>query len=87
MITMPEKMDTCPQQLEITDSSSLPNVMVHCGQSGMYGFRNLYKRMVNNLTITLDSRSEDSRGYVWINIKGRKEMWNVIGRLGVHHLR
>lgn len=72
MITMPEKMDTCPQQLEITDSSSLPNVMVHCGQSGMYGFRNLYKRMVNNLTITLDSRSEDSRGYVWINIKAQQ---------------
>nr|XP_022293650.1 uncharacterized protein LOC111104146 [Crassostrea virginica]XP_022293651.1 uncharacterized protein LOC111104146 [Crassostrea virginica]XP_022293652.1 uncharacterized protein LOC111104146 [Crassostrea virginica] len=69
MITMPEKMDTCPQQLELSDSSSLPKVVVHCGQSGMFGFRNLYKRMTTNLTIALDSQSQDSRGYVWINIK------------------
>ena len=72
MITMPEKMDTCPQQLELSDSSSLPKVAVHCGQSGMFGFRNLYKRMTTNLTIALDSQSQDSRGYVWINIKGRE---------------
>ncbi|XP_056016317.1 uncharacterized protein LOC125673491 isoform X2 [Ostrea edulis] len=72
MITMPEKTDTCPQQLHISDSSSLPNVVVQCGQSGMYGFRNLYHRMVTNLTATLDSRAQDSRGYIWINIKAQQ---------------
>jgi hypothetical protein len=71
MITMPEKTDICPQQLRISDSSSLPDVVVQCGQSGMYGFRNRYHRMVTNLTLTMESRAQDSRGYIWINIKGK----------------
>ncbi|XP_061176883.1 uncharacterized protein LOC133185593 [Saccostrea echinata] len=72
MITLPEKTDMCPQQLRISDSSSLPSVVVQCGQNGMYGFRNLYHRMVTNLTVTLDSRSEDSRGYIWINVRAQQ---------------
>ena len=67
MITMPEKSNTCPQRLRITDTYKTKSIS--CGQAGMFGFRNFYTRMVSNVTVVLDSRTDERRGYVWLQLK------------------
>ena len=42
---------------------------ITCGQDGMYGYRELYERMVPNVTLTLDIGTNGSN-YVWTHIKG-----------------
>ncbi|KAL5009992.1 hypothetical protein ScPMuIL_012297 [Solemya velum] len=59
---------SCAQEVKIHDSYGM-NKIITCGHEGLYGFRPIYKRRTENVTIILDSTSPESRGYVWMQIK------------------
>ncbi|KAK3098115.1 hypothetical protein FSP39_016250 [Pinctada imbricata] len=69
MFSVPQNTDICPQRLRITDTYTTRSLS--CGQSGMFGFRNIYTRMVSNVTTALESNVEKRRGYVWIQFKAQ----------------
>ncbi|CAL1539498.1 unnamed protein product [Lymnaea stagnalis] len=58
----------CNMNLKIQDPMSYNN-QIQCAYKGYYGFRSIYSRPVNNVTITLSSRPGDSMAFVWLQAK------------------
>ncbi|XP_046330053.2 uncharacterized protein LOC124113640 [Haliotis rufescens] len=63
---------TCTELIKIEDSFNYKK-QITCGHRGLYGFRALYERSTRNVTISLESQSNDrGTAYVWFQIKAEE---------------
>ncbi|XP_025097751.1 uncharacterized protein LOC112566040 [Pomacea canaliculata] len=67
----------CSKSLVIADDKGY-RWDIQCGHLGFYGFRTIYSRPVNNVTLTLKSSAGKGAAFIWLQTKGdNKVRWSA----------
>ncbi|KAL3883419.1 hypothetical protein ACJMK2_029686 [Sinanodonta woodiana] len=68
LITRSTKGIDCFQEISIQDNLGYRKVIT-CGHEGLYGFRTIYRRDVQNVTLSFKKDSDETGGYIWLQTK------------------
>ncbi|ESO93270.1 hypothetical protein LOTGIDRAFT_161833 [Lottia gigantea] len=58
----------CSRSITITDKHAFEKELT-CGHSGWFGYRTVYSRTVNNVTLELHNGNNEGTAFVWLEVK------------------